>query len=209
MAQSCIRTATLKSFQHTFPELLPVRVDKYPLLYVVATIVTYYQLILHVFTQVINYRHLFTWRSPTRARNVLFFHYNLCVQVYPQILNYLSPIRLRNTLSIHVPTLERIPIKTPLLPVPSHPITPHTLCTVKNTLLQEAQQQMHVTDSTLYTPPPRIPLWTFIRRVSPLHSFVGLRTKNTHIECCQMSTGHCKTQFGGNMAEARKQNIVG
>ena len=153
VAQSCIRTATLKSFQHTFPELLPVRVDKYPLLYAVATIVTFYRLILYVFTQAVNYRHLFTCRSPTRARNVLLLYYNLCVRVYPEILNHLSPLRLRNTLSLQVPTLKGISIKTPLLPVPSHPITPQTLCTVKNILLHDAQQQMHLTDNILYAPP--------------------------------------------------------
>ena len=153
VAQSCIRTATLKSFQHTFPELLPVRVDKYPLLYAVATIVTFYRLILYVFTQAVNYRHLFTCLSPTRARNVLLLYYNLCVRVYPEILNHLSPLRLRNTLSLQVPTLKGISIKTPLLPVPSHPITPHTLCTVKNILLHDAQQQMHLTDNILYAPP--------------------------------------------------------
>ena len=152
-AQSCIRTATLKSFQHTFPQLLPVRVDKHPLLYAVATIVTFYRLILYVFTQAVNYRHLFTCRSPTRARNVLLLYYNLCVRVYPEIPIHLSPLCLRNTLSIQVPTLKGIPIKTSLLPIPSHPITPHTLCTVKNILLQDAQQQMRLTDSVLYTPP--------------------------------------------------------
>ena len=153
VAQSCIRVATLQSFTHAFPQFLPIRVDKYPLLYVVATVVTFYRLILHVFQQAVNYRVLFTCRSPTRARNVLLLYYTLCVRIYPEILNHMSALRLRNNLSIRVSTLKGITIKTPHIPLPSHPITPHTLRTIKPLLLQQAQQVLHLTGQILYAPP--------------------------------------------------------
>ena len=80
-------------------------------------------------------------------------YYTLCVRIYPEILNHMSALRLRNNLSIQVPTLKGITIKTPHIPLPSHPITPDTLRTIKPLLLQEAQQVLHLTDQILYAPP--------------------------------------------------------
>ena len=56
--------------------------------------------------------------------------------------------------SIHTGAyIERLTIKTPHIPLPSHPITPDTLRTIKPLLLQEAQQVLHLTDQFMYAPP--------------------------------------------------------
>ena len=103
----------MHQFQAELPHHLPVRVDKYPLLYVVAPVVTFYRLILHVFTSAPNYRKLVTCKSTARAHNVLLLYYHLCFRVYPEILNHMSPMHHRNNWSIQIPTLKGIAIKAP------------------------------------------------------------------------------------------------
>ena len=60
---ACIPANTLQRFKDSYPDHLPVRVDKYPLLFVVATMVTFSRLVLQTTLHSPNYRLIMTAKS--------------------------------------------------------------------------------------------------------------------------------------------------
>ena len=142
----------VQKFFTLVPDSVPIRVDKYPLLFVVATTVTFLRIFIHAFKGAKNYRHILTTSSAVRSRHVLLVYYYLCARLFPFVVRNVSQMRQRNALSVQIPQLKGIAL--PRLHV-SPPATtlPTDFLSVKCKLLSAASDIMTLTDNILYIPP--------------------------------------------------------
>ena len=176
--QACISANHLRLFTESYLDCLPVRVDKYPLLFVVATVVTFSRLVLQAMLHSPNYRLIMTAKSNTRARHTLLLYYFFCARLYPELVNGLSPMRQRNNLSLHIPTLKGISIPMPTVPFPLRPVQPTNLLRLKHILLHHAEVILRHTDNILYIPPSKPYPQRRIRSVYPPLGVISVKGKS-------------------------------
>ena len=82
-----------------------MRVDKYPLLFVVASVIMFNRLIPEVFKQAVNHCIIFAELSPHQARPVLLCYDYFCASAYSELVCNLSLMRQQNNLSMHIQAL--------------------------------------------------------------------------------------------------------
>ena len=176
--QACVSAHHMRLFTESYPGCIPVRVDKYPLLFVVATVVTFSRLVLQAMLHSPNYRLIMTAKSNTRARHTLLLYYFFCARLYPELVNGLSPMRQRNNLSLHIPTLKGISIPMPTISFPLRPVKPGNLLRLKHILLHHAEMILRQTGNILYIPPSKPYPQRRIRSVYPPSVVISVKGKS-------------------------------
>ena len=85
---------------------VPIRVDKYPLLFDVSTVITFMCLFIHVFNNATIYKRVRTLSSASTTRDTLLVYHYLYAKMFPFVMRNVSHMRQRNALCVHIPTIE-------------------------------------------------------------------------------------------------------